>query len=105
VVEGGNGEISAPAEAALSAGGIAILPDVLASAGGVVGSYFEWVQDLQENFWTAGQVAAQVERVMAQAAVEVMARRRRDSVSVRQAATMLAVERVAEAHYVRGLYP
>jgi glutamate dehydrogenase (NAD(P)+) len=105
VVEGGNGEISAPAEAALSARGIAILPDILASAGGVVGSYFEWVQDLQENFWTAGQVAEQVERVMVHAAEEVMARRRRDVVSVRAAATMLAVERVAEAHVVRGLYP
>jgi glutamate dehydrogenase (NAD(P)+) len=105
VVEGGNGEISAPAEAALSARGITILPDVLASAGGVVGSYFEWVQDLQENFWTAGQVAEQVERVMVCAAEEVMARRRRDGVSVRAAATMLAVERVAEAHEVRGLYP
>jgi glutamate dehydrogenase (NAD(P)+) len=105
VVEGGNGEVSAAAEAALSARGIAILPDVLASAGGVVGSYFEWVQDLQENFWTAGQVAEQVERVMVHAAEEVMARRRRDGVSVRAAATMLAVERVAEAHEVRGLYP
>src|SRR5947209_915836 len=105
VVEGGNGEVSASAEAALSARGIAILPDVLASAGGVVGSYFEWVQDLQENFGTAGQVAEQVERVMMHAAEEVLARRRRDGVSVRAAATMLAVERVAEAHYVRGLYP
>jgi glutamate dehydrogenase (NAD(P)+) len=63
------------------------------------------VQDRQENFWTAGQVAEQVERVMVCAAEEVMARRRRDGVSVRAAATMLAVERVAEAHEVRGLYP
>ncbi len=57
VVEGGNGVLSAPGAAILSGKGIHMLPDVLASAGGVVGSYFEWVQDLQENFWTAEQVA------------------------------------------------
>lgn len=105
VVEGGNGEISALAATSLFARGIHVLPDILASAGGVVGSYFEWVQDLQENFWTADQVAGQLETIMARAAEEVMARRRRDGINSRQAALTLAVERVAEAHRVRGLYP
>lgn len=105
VVEGGNGVVSAPAATALIARGIHLLPDVLASAGGVVGSYFEWVQDLQENFWTATQVSEQLDLVMTRAAEEVLARQRRDGVSMRQAATMIAVERVAEAHRVRGLYP
>ncbi len=105
VVEGGNGVLSAPAAAALSGKGIHILPDILASAGGVVGSYFEWVQDLQENFWPAELVAEQLQFVMTRAAEEVIARKRRDGVSTRQAATMIAVERVAEALRVRGLYP
>lgn len=105
VVEGGNGEISAAAAAYLIDRGAHILPDILASAGGVVGSYFEWVQDLQENFWTAAQVSEQLDRVMTQATDAVMERCRRDDVTIREAATMIAVERVAEAHRVRGLYP
>jgi glutamate dehydrogenase/leucine dehydrogenase len=105
VVEGGNGVISARAAFNLFARGVHVLPDILASAGGVVGSYFEWVQDLQENFWTAKQVVEQLDRVMTRATEEVLERRRRDSVNIRQAATLIAVERVAEALQVRGLYP
>jgi glutamate dehydrogenase (NAD(P)+) len=82
-----------------------VLPDVLASAGGVVGSYFEWVQDIQENFWTAAEVAERLDYVMIRATEQVVARQRRDGVSMREAATAIAVERVAQAHRVRGLYP
>ncbi|HZS91407.1 MAG TPA: Glu/Leu/Phe/Val dehydrogenase [Chloroflexota bacterium] len=105
VVEGGNGVISARAAFNLFARGVHVLPDILASAGGVVGSYFEWVQDLQENFWTVQQVVEQLDRVMTRATEEVLERRRRDNVNIRQAATLIAVERVAEALQVRGLYP
>jgi len=105
VVEGGNGELSAPAETILVRKGIRVLPDILASAGGVVGSYFEWVQDIQENFWTAAEVAERLDYVMTSAIEGVVARQRRDGVSMREAATSIAVERVAEAHRVRGLYP
>jgi glutamate dehydrogenase (NAD(P)+) len=105
VVESGNAELSAVAESLLAARGVYVLPDILASAGGVVGSYFEWVQDLQENFWTAAEVAERLELVMMQATELVLARRRRDALTIRQAAATIAVERVAEAHRVRGLYP
>ncbi len=105
VIEGGNAELSAPAETILVGKGIQVLPDILASAGGVVGSYFEWVQDIQENFWTAAEVAERLDYVMTRATEGVVARGRRDGVSMREAATSIAVERVAQAHAVRGLYP
>jgi len=105
VIEGGNAELSAAAETILVDKGIRVLPDVLASAGGVVGSYFEWVQDIQENFWTAAEVAERLDYVMIRATQQVVARQQRDGVSMREAATAIAVERVAQAHRVRGLYP
>jgi len=105
VIEGGNAELSAAAETILVDKGVRVLPDVLASAGGVVGSYFEWVQGIQENFWTAAEVAERLDYVMIRATEQVVARQRRDGVSMREAATAIAVERVAQAHRVRGLYP
>jgi len=105
VIEGGNAELSADAETILVDKGVRVLPDVLASAGGVVGSYFEWVQDIQENFWTAAEVAERLDYVMTRATEQVVERQRRDGVSMREAATAIAVERVAQAHRVRGLYP
>jgi len=105
VIEGGNGELSAYAETILVGKSIHVLPDVLTSAGGVVGSYFEWVQDIQENFWTESEVAERLDTIMTRATENVVARQRRDSVSMREAAVAIAVERVAEAHRVRGLYP
>jgi len=105
VVEGGNAVVSAPAAAVLTERGVHILPDLLASAGGVVASYFEWVQDIQETFWTGDEVGERLDGIMRRAAEEVLARQRRDEVSLRQAATAIAVERVAGAHEVRGLFP
>jgi len=105
VVEAGNGELSAAADRALSQRGVHVLPDILASAGGVVASYFEWVQDIQETFWTAAEVSERLEAVLARATETVLARQQRDSLTLRQAALTVAVERVAEAHRVRGLYP
>ena len=72
MVEGGNGGHERAGRGSLFERGVHVLPDILASAGGVVGSYFEWVQDLQENFWPAEQVAEQLELVMTRAAEEVL---------------------------------
>ena len=85
--------------------GVLVVPDILANAGGVVVSYFEWVQDLQGFFWDATAVDQQLKRIMETAFAEVAELADRVSVPLRTAAYMLAVERVAEAMRVRGVYP
>ncbi len=105
VVETGAGSLSYAAAAALTARGVHVVPDLLAGAGSVVASYFEWVQDIQENFWTAAQVVERMEVVLGRAANGVLARCKTDSSTLRAAAMTIAVERIAEAHRLRGLYP
>jgi len=82
-----------------------ILPDVLANAGGVVVSYFEWVQGLQEYFWKEDEVNARLNDIVKRAFEETWSTRADRSTSMRQAAYGLAVQRVAEATVTRGLYP
>jgi len=105
VVETGAGSLSYAAAAALTARGVHIVPDLLAGAGAVVASYFEWVQDIQENFWTAAQVVERMEVVLERATDGVLTRCKADGSTLRAAATTIAVERIAEAHRLRGLYP
>ncbi len=82
-----------------------MIPDILASAGGVVVSYFEWVQDLQALFWEEGEVVHRLEQVMRRAYDQVTAIARERQISLRDAAYRLAVERVSRATEVRGIYP
>ncbi|HEX6493532.1 MAG TPA: Glu/Leu/Phe/Val dehydrogenase, partial [Candidatus Dormibacteraeota bacterium] len=105
VAEGANAAITVDADAVLHAAGIRVLPDILASAGGVVVSYFEWVQDLQAFFWEEGEVVRRLEQVMRRAYEQVMAVATAQGTSVRDAAYRLAVDRVARATAVRGIYP
>jgi len=103
-VEGANGPVTPAADDILESNGVLILPDVLANAGGVVVSYFEWVQGLQEYFWKEHDVNARLNEIVTRAFEETWATREERMTSMR-AAYGLAVQRVAEATMTRGIYP
>ncbi|HEY6016563.1 MAG TPA: Glu/Leu/Phe/Val dehydrogenase [Gaiellaceae bacterium] len=105
VLEGGNGPVTPEADEILEDKGVLILPDVLANAGGVVVSYFEWVQGLQEYFWKEDEVNARLFDIVSRAFEETWHVVETRNVPMRVAAYGLAVQRVAEATVTRGLYP
>ena len=105
VAEGANGPITPSADEILEEKGVLILPDILANAGGVVVSYFEWVQGLQEYFWKEYEVNAKLNDIVVRAFEETWTAKERFGTSMRTAAYGLAVQRVAEATTTRGLYP
>ena len=105
VAEGANGPLTTEADAELSARGVLILPDILANAGGVVVSYFEWVQDIQSYFWGSGEVNSRLREVMTRSYQAVRGQSQEHNISLRDAALRIAVGKVAEATRVRGIYP
>jgi glutamate dehydrogenase (NAD(P)+) len=105
VCEGANGPVTPEADLILEDRGILVLPDVLANAGGVVVSYFEWVQGLQEYFWKESEVNAKLNDIVTRAFEETWEVAERRTLSMRLAAYGIAVQRVAEATTIRGLYP
>ena len=105
IVEGANGPLTPVADEILEERGVIILPDVLANAGGVVVSYFEWVQGLQEYFWKEDEVNAKLNDITTRAFAETWEVAQEKDVTMRTAAYGLAVRRVAEATTTRGLYP
>jgi len=105
VAEAGNGPTTPHADEVLARKGIMVLPDILANAGGVTVSYFEWVQDLQSFFWSESEVNAKLETVMKRAFLEVHETARKHRTHMRTGAYCLAVGRVADATLVRGLFP
>ncbi|HEY7207719.1 MAG TPA: Glu/Leu/Phe/Val dehydrogenase [Gaiellaceae bacterium] len=105
VCEGANGPTTPAADAILEDNGVLILPDVLANAGGVVVSYFEWVQGLQEYFWKEAEVNAKLNDIVTRAFEETWETAQSRNISMRLAAYGLAVLRVAEATTTRGIYP
>jgi glutamate dehydrogenase (NAD(P)+) len=102
IVEEANYPVTTEADAILADRGVTILPDILASGGGVAVSYFEWVQDLQREQWTEDRVNGRLEEIMEAATGDVLARAEADGVTLREAAYLIAVERVAEAEVARG---
>ncbi len=105
IAEGANGPVDFVADEILADRGITVLPDILANAGGVTVSYFEWVQGLQQFYWDKPRIVRELERSMHTAYKAVRTRSEDLSVSLRQAAMAVAIERVAEAARLRGTYP
>ena len=105
IVEGANGPTTPEADRILQTDGRLVVPDILANAGGAVVSYFEWVQGNQAYWWSEDEVESRLADRMLAAWHSVNAAATRLGVPLRAAATCLAVERVAGAHRLRGLYP
>jgi len=105
IAEAANGPVTPMADDVLTRKGILVLPDILANAGGVTVSYFEWVQDLQNFFWSEPEVNAKLEAIMKKSFQQVHDTSRKYRVNMRVAAYILAIGRVAEATMVRGLFP
>jgi glutamate dehydrogenase (NAD(P)+) len=102
LAEAANGPTTPEADPILAANGVVVIPDILCNAGGVVVSYYEWVQNREGRAWTAEVVAERLEATMRRATDAVWTRAREDGISLRLAAQVLAVERVAEATALRG---
>lgn len=105
IVEGANGPTTHEANHILDDRGIFVVPDILANAGGVTVSYFEWVQGLQSFFWQESDINERLNEILVKAFKEVSANAEKYSVDMRTAAYILAVNRVAEATTLRGIYP
>jgi glutamate dehydrogenase (NAD(P)+) len=105
ILEGANGPTTLEADDILNEMGVLIVPDVLANAGGVTVSYFEWVQDLQNYFWTENEVVGRLREIMSRAFDEVLVISQEEKVTLRTAALIKGIRRVAEAKLLRGVYP
>jgi len=105
IAEGANGPTTPEADVILRDRGVTVIPDILANAGGVVVSYFEWVQGLQYYFWRESEITARLQEVMTRAFNRVWALGTKEGTDLRTAALMEGIKRVAEGYKVRGLYP
>ncbi|HEY6837383.1 MAG TPA: hypothetical protein VI389_01440, partial [Geobacteraceae bacterium] len=103
--EGANGPVTPIADEILKAKGVFILPDILANAGGVTVSYFEWVQDLQNYFWNEAEINNRLRQIMTTSFKKVVAIAEEKKIDNRTAAQVLGIGRVVEALQLRGLYP
>ncbi|HEX5630634.1 MAG TPA: Glu/Leu/Phe/Val dehydrogenase [Acidimicrobiia bacterium] len=105
IMEGANGPTTIEADRILEAMGVLVVPDVLANAGGVTVSYFEWVQDLQNYLWSESEIVGRLREIMSRAYEEVQAVARRHNTDMRTAALIKGIQRVADAKLARGIYP
>jgi len=105
IIEGANNPTTLQADDILRANGVFIVPDILANAGGVTVSYFEWVQDVQKYFWTENEVVARLREIMISAYEEVHGIAMSEKVDMRTAALIKGIRRVADAKLVRGIFP
>jgi len=105
VVEGANGPTTPEADDILASNGVKVIPDVLANAGGVTVSYFEWVQDFSSFFWSEEEINHRLERIMRDAYASISQVATEHKVTLRTAAFIVACTRILQARQVRGLYP
>ena len=105
ILEAANGPVTPDADDTLAKAGVTVVPDVVANAGGVTVSYFEWVQDLQSFFWEESEINARLEKVIKRAVLETWDMADAHGVTLRNGAYFLAIQRVAEATTDRGIYP
>ncbi len=104
ICEGANGPTTAGADSILDEKGVFVIPDILANAGGVTVSYFEWVQDRGGYFWTEDEVNSRLTEIMTRSFQDVLQLSRQHKVNMRTAAYMLSISRVATVHRLRGIY-
>ena len=105
LAEGANGPVTMDADPVLDDKGVVVIPDILANAGGVITSYFEWVQDLQHLFWDAENIERRLRRILHKTFDETVELGRKYKVNMRTAALMKGIGKVAQAMLLRGLYP
>jgi glutamate dehydrogenase (NAD(P)+) len=105
VIEGANGPTTLEADVILKEKEVLVIPDILANAGGVTVSYFEWVQDVQKYFWTENEVVARLREIMTRAFSDVHNIALSESVDMRSAALIKGIRKVADAKLVRGIFP
>ncbi len=105
IIEGANGPTSNDADAILHRNGVIVVPDILANAGGVTVSYFEWVQDMQAYFWSEKDINARLQEILVGAFTEVYDTAKKEHVDMRMAAFMVGLRRLGKAATIRGMYP
>ncbi|MEK6583217.1 MAG: glutamate dehydrogenase, partial [Nitrospirota bacterium] len=105
VVEGANNPTTIEGDGILKDRGIFVIPDILANSGGVIVSYFEWVQDLQKYFWKEKEIMGKLQDIIITAFNRVLRFSLSENIDMRMSSMAIAIRRLADAHLARGLYP